>query len=118
MRLGERAGAEQADVTEAATLAFGTPPGIVLSPQDPTVLGRPTADLPITAAYAVASLDPVLRTGPARPDLHGTVEGLAVAIAWSPRTRSCAGIAASSADDGPTPTGPDDQGSTTPSPPW
>ena len=39
-------------------------------------------------------------------------------IAWSPRTRSCAGTAASSADDGPIPTGPDDHRSTTPSPPW
>jgi hypothetical protein len=67
--------------TQVATLAFGTPPGIVLSPQDPTLLGRATADLPITAAYAVASLDPVLRPAPARPDLHGTVEGLAIAPA-------------------------------------
>jgi hypothetical protein len=33
--------------------------------------------------------------------------GHCVAIAWSPRARSCAGIAASSAEDGPTPTGPD-----------
>src|SRR3954451_20011769 len=40
------------------------------------------------------------------------------AIAWSRQTRSCAGIAASSADDGPTPTGPDDHRSTTPSPRW
>jgi hypothetical protein len=40
-----------------------------------------------------------------------------VAIAWSPRTRSCAGIAASSADAGPTPTGPDGHRSTTSSPP-
>jgi hypothetical protein len=67
--------------TQVATLAFGTPPGIVLSPQDPTLLGRATADLPITAAYAVASLDPVLRPAPARSDLHGTVEGLAIAPA-------------------------------------
>jgi hypothetical protein len=67
--------------TEVAALAFGTPPGIVLSPQDPTLLGRATADLPITAAYAVASLDPVLRPAPARTDLHGTVEGLAIAPA-------------------------------------
>jgi hypothetical protein len=67
--------------TEVAALAFGTPSGIVLSPQDPTLLGRATADLPITAAYAVASLDPVLRPAPAGPDLHGTVEGLAIAPA-------------------------------------
>jgi hypothetical protein len=77
----QQADADQADVTEAATLAFGTPPGIVLSPQDPALLGRATAELPITAAYAVASLDPVLRTAPVTPDLHGTVEGLAVAPA-------------------------------------
>jgi hypothetical protein len=77
----DRNGAEQADITEAATLAFGTPPGVVLSPQVPALLGRATADLPITAAYAVASLDPVLRPAPAAPDLHGTVEGLAVAPA-------------------------------------
>ena len=43
---------------EVATVAFGTPPGIVLSPQDASLLGRATADLPITEAWAVASLDP------------------------------------------------------------
>jgi hypothetical protein len=77
----ERADTPQADPPEVATLAFGTPPGIVLSPQDFTLLGRATAELPITAAYAVASLDPVLRPMPATPDLHGTVEGLAIAPA-------------------------------------
>jgi hypothetical protein len=41
-----------------------------------------------------------------------------VAIAWSRRARSCAGIAASSADDGPTPTGPDGRRPTTASSPW
>jgi hypothetical protein len=70
-----------ADPPEVATLAFGTPPGIVLSPQDPALLGRATADLPITAAYAVASLDPVLGPAPAAPDLHGVVEELAIAAA-------------------------------------
>jgi hypothetical protein len=74
-----RPGAPQADLPQVATLAFGTPPGIVLSPQDPTLLGRATADLPITAAYAVASLDPVLQAAHATPDLHGLVEGLAIA---------------------------------------
>jgi hypothetical protein len=77
----DRTGAEQAQATEVATLAFGTPPGIVLSPQDPALLGRATADLPITAAYAVASLDPLLRPAPVTPDLQGTVEGLAIAPA-------------------------------------
>ena len=43
---------------QVAVLAFGTPPGVVLSPQDSTLLGRATADLNISSAYAVASLDP------------------------------------------------------------
>ena len=64
-----------------AVLAFGTPPGVVLSPQAPALLGRATADLRIREAYAVASLDPVLQRRSAGPDLSGTVEGLAVAPA-------------------------------------
>lgn len=74
-------GTSPAAETGIAVVAFGTPPGIVLSPQDPTLLGRPTADLPITAAYAVASLDPVLRPGPTIPNLRGRVEALAIAPA-------------------------------------
>jgi hypothetical protein len=66
---------------DVAVLAFGTPPGVVLSPQAPALLGRATADLRIRAAYAVASLDPVLHRQQAAPDLRGTVEGLAVAPA-------------------------------------
>ena len=64
-----------------AVLAFGTPPGVVLSPLDPSLLGAATADLPITAAYAVASLDPVLRPATPQPQEHGTVEALAIAPA-------------------------------------
>ncbi|MGY1761795.1 MOSC domain-containing protein [Geodermatophilus sp. SYSU D00779] len=67
--------------TEVAVLAFGTPPGVVLSPQAPALLGRATADLRIREAHAVASLDPVLHRQPAGADLRGTVEGLAVAPA-------------------------------------
>jgi hypothetical protein len=69
------------DAPGVAVLAFGTPPGVVLSPQSPALLGRATAELRITEAYAVASLDPVLRPAPAVPDLHGTIDGLAVAPA-------------------------------------
>lgn len=78
---------EQADTpgtapVEAAVLAFGTPPGIVLSPLDPALLGRATADLSITAAYAVAFLDPVLgRLAPPELQQHGAVEALAIAPA-------------------------------------
>ena len=64
-----------------AVVAFGTPPGVVLSPQAPHLLGRATADLPIVEAYAVASLDPVLRTPAEGPTLRGTVTGLAIASA-------------------------------------
>lgn len=64
-----------------AALAFGTPPGVVLSPQAPALLGRPAAELPITAGYAVASLDPVVRPAQALQNMSGTVEGLAIAPA-------------------------------------
>jgi hypothetical protein len=64
-----------------AVLAFGTPPGVVLSPQDPALLGRATAALRIREAHAVASLDPVLHRRTHDGDLRGTVEGLAVAPA-------------------------------------
>jgi hypothetical protein len=64
---------------QVAILAFGTPPGVVLSPQDPALLGRATADLDITSAYAVASLNPVLPESVAGPPMTGIVELLAVA---------------------------------------
>ncbi len=64
---------------QVAVLAFGTPPGVVLSPQDPALLGRATADLEISSAYAVASLDPVLPVAPPGRTLTGVVELLAVA---------------------------------------
>lgn len=66
---------------QVAVLAFGTPPGIVLSPQDPTLLGRATSDLDISSAYVVASLDPVLARQVAGPELRATVELLAVSPA-------------------------------------
>jgi hypothetical protein len=39
------AGGRQADGAEVAVLAFGTPPGLALSPQAPALLGRATAEL-------------------------------------------------------------------------
>ena len=74
-------GGRHVNGAEVAVLAFGTPPGVVLSPQAPALLGWATADLRIREAYAVASLDPVLHRQSAEADLHGTVEGLAVAPA-------------------------------------
>lgn len=64
---------------QVAVLAFGTPPGVVLSPQDPTLLGRATAELNIASAYAVASLNPVLPTALEGRRLTGVVELLAIA---------------------------------------
>ena len=64
---------------QVAVLAFGTPPGVVLSPQDPALLGRATAELDIRSAYAVASLDPVLSAPQDGPLAAGVVELLAVA---------------------------------------
>lgn len=64
---------------QAAVLAFGTPPGVVLSPQDPALLGRATADLSISSAFAVASLNPVLPAVGRLDRLTGTVESIAVA---------------------------------------
>lgn len=69
------------DAPAVAVLAFGTPPGIVLSPQSAALMGRATAELPIREAYAVASLDPVLRGQATASVLSGTVEALAVAPA-------------------------------------
>lgn len=63
----------------AAAVAFGTPPGIVLSPQDPALLGQATAELPVSSAYAVASLDPVVPPVPEAAPLAGTVEQVAIA---------------------------------------
>ncbi|MGJ7440539.1 MOSC domain-containing protein [Aquipuribacter sp. MA13-6] len=66
---------------QVAVLAFGTPPGVVLSPQDPALLGRATADLDISSAYAVASLNPVLAPVTPGTRLSGTVERIAIAPA-------------------------------------
>lgn len=66
---------------QVACVAFGTPPGVVLSPQDPDLLGRATADLPISSAWAVASLDPVVAPLPTGAALSGVVEQIALAPA-------------------------------------
>ena len=60
-------------------LMFGTPPGVVLSPQRPELLGRAAADLPVTHGYVVAGFDPAWSTGPVAPAQRGRVEALAIA---------------------------------------
>ena len=64
-----------------AVLMFGTPSGVVLSPQDPKLLGRAAADLPIREGYVLSGLDPasINATSSPLPKLSGRVEIIAVA---------------------------------------
>ncbi|GEP32703.1 hypothetical protein NSZ01_04710 [Nocardioides szechwanensis] len=61
-------------------LMFGTPAGVVLSPQDPSLLGRAATDLPVREGYVVCGLDPafIAPTTPL-PHLSGTVAAIALA---------------------------------------
>lgn len=63
-----------------AVLMFGTPSGVVLSPQDPSLLGRAATDLPIREGYVLSGLDPatIATTGSPLPKLSGTVEVIAL----------------------------------------
>jgi MOSC domain-containing protein YiiM len=62
-----------------AVLMFGTPSGVVLSPQDPGLLGRASLELPVQRGYVIAGFDPALPAPAAVGPLHGTVEALAIA---------------------------------------
>ena len=63
-----------------AVLMFGTPSGVVLSPQDPALLGAAATDLPVREGYVLSRLDPAFTTpGAALPSLRGRVEAIAVA---------------------------------------
>lgn len=64
-----------------AVLMFGTPSGVVLSPQDPSLLGRAAAELPIRDGYVLSGLDPASldATSSPLPALGGTVEIIALA---------------------------------------
>jgi hypothetical protein len=63
-----------------AVLMFGTPAGVVLSPQDPSLVGRAATDLSVRAGYVLCGLDPtfIAPTSPL-PQLSGTVEVIALA---------------------------------------
>jgi MOSC domain len=62
-----------------AVLMFGTPSGVVLSPQDPDLIGRAASDLPIRDGYVLCGLDPafIAPTAPL-PKLSGTVAVIAL----------------------------------------
>jgi MOSC domain-containing protein YiiM len=76
--LGQPGPRASADAT--AVLMFGTPSGVVLSPQDPSLLGRAATDLPVREGYVVSGLDPAaLAPASSLPHLSGTVEAIALA---------------------------------------
>lgn len=78
--LGEPGPGSSAD-DATAVLMFGTPSGVVLSPQDPNLLGRAATDLPIREGYVLSGLDPaaITATRSPLPKLSGTVELIALA---------------------------------------
>lgn len=69
-------------ITDGATavLMFGTPSGVVLSPQDPALLGAAAAALPVRQGFVVSNLDPAF-TAPRTPlpQLRGEVAAIALA---------------------------------------
>jgi MOSC domain-containing protein YiiM len=65
---------------DKAVLMFGTPSGVVLSPQDASLLGRPATGLPILEGFVVSSLDPSSPgTVPDLPRGRGTTVAIAIA---------------------------------------
>ena len=62
-----------------AVLMFGTPAGVVLSPPDPSLLGRSATDLPVREGYVLCGLDPafIAPISPL-PHLSGTVAMIAL----------------------------------------
>jgi MOSC domain-containing protein YiiM len=63
-----------------AVLMFGTPSGVVLSPQDPSLLGVAADHLPIREGYVLCGLDPAASTpGSPLPHLRGRVDAIAIA---------------------------------------
>jgi hypothetical protein len=77
--LDENVGGARAEERRVVVM-FGTPSGVVLSPQDPDLLGAAATGLPVREGYVVSGLDPSVpapSSPPAR--LAGTVEAIAVA---------------------------------------
>lgn len=71
----------RAENTEGSTavLMFGTPAGVVLSPEVPNLVGTPLSGLDVLVGYAVAGLDPASPTVVADVALSGVVEAVAIA---------------------------------------
>lgn len=65
---------------DLAVLMFGTPSGVVLSPQDQGLVGRPASELPISIGFVVATLDPsAVNYAPPLPTQSGTTVAIAIA---------------------------------------
>jgi MOSC domain-containing protein YiiM len=77
--LGTQAPQLDGEQDQIAVLMFGTPAGVVLSPQDPSLLGRASPELPIQRGYVLANFDPALSAPTALPPLYGKVEAIAIA---------------------------------------
>jgi len=73
---------------DAAVLMFGSPSGVVLSPADEALVGRPASDLAISDGYVIAAFEPVRRVVTQHPSLEGHVVGLFVAEKASSRMRA------------------------------
>jgi MOSC domain-containing protein YiiM len=66
-------------VDALAVLMFGTPAGVVLSPQAPALVGAAAIDLPMQQGFVVAPLDPALPAPATHPAQSGRVEAIALA---------------------------------------
>jgi MOSC domain-containing protein YiiM len=77
--LGTQVGWSDGGEEQTAVLMFGTPSGVVLSPQVPTLVGRASLELPVQRGYVIASFDPALSTPAPLPALYGTVDAIAIA---------------------------------------
>jgi MOSC domain-containing protein YiiM len=71
--------AAEAASDPVAVVMFGTPAGVVLSPQAPALVGSAALDLPVQQGYVVAPLDPALPSRPTYPSQVGRVEAIALA---------------------------------------
>jgi len=79
---------------DAAVLMFGSPSGVVLSPADETLVGRPASDLAISEGYVVAAFEPVRRVVTQHPSVEGQVVGLFVAEKASSAMRAVKRVSA------------------------
>jgi MOSC domain-containing protein YiiM len=74
---------------QTAVLMFGSPSGVVLSPQSSALLGRAAADLPVEEGYVIAPFDPAWSGGSTRPAQRARIESASVeAIAIADRAEA------------------------------